>query len=133
MSRYKMIAREDLELHAKEVVKDLEAHRRRMYHSLEVLPVTEKFFEARDALNSEINASLGEQRAWRAITEWVRENYRSESEVIRHDFEDPMPDSELESVMSGQMEFAPKPPNAIWDMAKNQDYRETAESVADNG
>lgn len=78
MSRYRMIAREDLELKMKAVAAELEKDRNRMYHALDVLPV--KDFEARDALNHEIAASIGEQRAWRKMWEWVSENYRPESE-----------------------------------------------------
>ena len=73
-----MIAREDLELKMKAVAAELEKDRNRMYHALDVLPV--KDFEARDALNHEIAASIGEQRAWRKMWEWVSENYRPESE-----------------------------------------------------
>ena len=75
-----MIAREDLELKMKAVAAELEKDRNRMYHALDVLPV--KDFEARDALNHEIAASIGEQRAWRKMWEWVSENYRPESERI---------------------------------------------------
>lgn len=71
-----MIAREDLELKMKAVASELEKERNRMYHALDVLPV--KDFEARDALNHEIAASIGEQRAWRKMWEWVSENYRPE-------------------------------------------------------
>ena len=80
MSRYRMIAREDLELKMKAVASELEKERNRMYHALDVLPV--KDFESRDALNHEIAASIGEQRAWRKMWEWVSENYRPESERI---------------------------------------------------
>ena len=76
MSRYKMIAREDLELKMKSVAAELEKERNRMYHALDVLPV--KDFEARDALNHEIAASIGEQRAWRKMWEWVSGNYPPE-------------------------------------------------------
>ncbi|AHG24473.1 hypothetical protein PBI_DAMIEN_82 [Mycobacterium phage Damien] len=76
MSKYKMIAREDFEAKMKSVVAELEKERNRMYHALDVLPV--KDFEARDALNHEIAASIGEQRAWRKMWEWVSENYPAE-------------------------------------------------------
>lgn len=79
MSRYRMIAREDLELKMKSVAAELEKERNRMYHALDVLPV--KDFESRDALNHEIAASIGEQRAWRKMWEWVSENYPPEGGV----------------------------------------------------
>ena len=83
MSRYRMIAREDLELKMKSAVAELETQRARMYHALDVLPIND--FESRDALNHEIAAinheiaaSIGEQRAWRSMWDWVSENYRPE-------------------------------------------------------
>lgn len=71
-----MIAREDLELKMKSAVAELETQRARMYYALDVLPIND--FESRDALNHEIAASIGEQRAWRSMWDWVSENYRPE-------------------------------------------------------
>lgn len=62
--------------YAKSVVAELNKSRDKMYAALDVLPVTD--FESRDALNHEIAASIGEQRAWRKITEWVEAEVRSE-------------------------------------------------------
>jgi hypothetical protein len=75
-----MIAREDLEIKMKSAVAELETQRARMYHALDVLPIND--FESRDALNHEIAASIGEQRAWRSMWDWVSENYRPESEPM---------------------------------------------------
>ena len=77
MSRYKMIAREDFEAHAKDVVAALIKERDKMYHALDILPVTD--FDLRDGLNTEIATNIGEQRAWRKMCQWVAENYPSES------------------------------------------------------
>lgn len=76
MSRYKMIAREDIEAHCQGIAKDLEKQRVRMYAALDVLPAkTDKDFQARDALNHEISATNGEHRALRALCIWLAEHY----------------------------------------------------------
>lgn len=80
MSRYVMIAREDIIAHGKKIVSDLTKENARLDLALSHLPASD--FEGRDALNDAIQSNLGEHRAWKRLGDWIEASYPATDDAV---------------------------------------------------